>query len=763
MLRQAPPILPILPILLLALGCSPDRTAASFQAEDVAEGHRFESGTPEEAVILWTANTQSLEVLDDDVRLDRRAAENIVAQRPFTTIDALDAVPWVGTVALDRLYAYGLEHAELEDPGPLDNDGLTLWAANTLSFDVLDDDVGLDSRAAENIVARRPFATVAELDAVPYVGVSALEKLLTYARANHTQDPGELPLRDVLMLRSANGLLINQLQYDLHWPRRAASALVGLRPHLSIEGLRGLDGVGEAEMLALEAFAVQQWGPIGKPSTETNYNWCPNDDNQEPNESPLRATPLLTDFEYRVDNQDPDWLELTVPAGETVRLRIDTNEPSIDAVLWSEGLEPLVVADNPRNDEVLAWTNDSVAAQTVYLEVVMGAFYGCSRYTITREFGPNPVEDCSDYRDNDLDGAADCNDSDCEDSPACQVSCPTDAFEPNDSAAEATPLSANGRIEGRTPHYDEDWFAIEVQPGDELLLTGAGFLTWYTVFDAAGIPVSYETHPYGAGYANLTATPQTFTVKIQNEVTTCQDYFLETTTRPALTCGEDGYTVVNGQAPVLVDGLDDEPLSTVPGEVDAIAVAVQPGEGLYVRASLPEAYGLLDLRLIDPQGNEASRGLTLFDEGVELAANDAMPGVWTVEARAFGNTPCAPYLLTVDAVPGPVVIEDAYEPNDDEDRSAIVFDQLEGAILGNDRDVYQVNVDAHTSARLEIRGPSNLTAHLYDPSWSGTDDGDFTDGVDVVTLHNSRSRPYTFFLVIATEGSTDANYSIERL
>ncbi|MFT3694550.1 MAG: hypothetical protein QM831_15485 [Kofleriaceae bacterium] len=59
-----------------------------------------------------------------------------------------------------------------------------LAVANTLSQSALDNDVGLDSRAAKGIVARRPFSNLASLDAVPYVGPVAFDKLLAYARAH---------------------------------------------------------------------------------------------------------------------------------------------------------------------------------------------------------------------------------------------------------------------------------------------------------------------------------------------------------------------------------------------------------------------------------------------------------------------------------------------------------------------------------------------------------------------------------------------------
>ena len=72
-----------------------------------------------------------------------------------------------------------------------------LAVVNTLDQDALDDDVGLDARAAAGIAKHRAgadkalgtsdddrFDTLAELDRVPYVGKTAFAKLLAYARAN---------------------------------------------------------------------------------------------------------------------------------------------------------------------------------------------------------------------------------------------------------------------------------------------------------------------------------------------------------------------------------------------------------------------------------------------------------------------------------------------------------------------------------------------------------------------------------------------------
>jgi hypothetical protein len=83
-----------------------------------------------------------------------------------------------------------------------------LLVVNTLSFEDLDaptrdGGVGLDVRAARNIVARRagadgidgtaddaPFETIAQLQAVPWVATKALQSLLAYAKANgHVSPP----------------------------------------------------------------------------------------------------------------------------------------------------------------------------------------------------------------------------------------------------------------------------------------------------------------------------------------------------------------------------------------------------------------------------------------------------------------------------------------------------------------------------------------------------------------------------------------------
>ena len=147
-----------------------------------------QQGTCEAKGVVKLANVAGFSELDDDVRLDSRAASHIVAARPIADLPALDGVKWVGETALRRLTGYASDHGYFvacDDaglPAPGSCEALAMrTVANTATFAELDDDVGLDRRAASNIVAARPINSLPELDSVRYVGPSALEKILAYA------------------------------------------------------------------------------------------------------------------------------------------------------------------------------------------------------------------------------------------------------------------------------------------------------------------------------------------------------------------------------------------------------------------------------------------------------------------------------------------------------------------------------------------------------------------------------------------------------
>lgn len=59
-----------------------------------------------EAAVLELVNTADFDTLDNEVGLDRRAAKNIIAFRPFDSIEQLTSVPFVKEAALTMLYQF---------------------------------------------------------------------------------------------------------------------------------------------------------------------------------------------------------------------------------------------------------------------------------------------------------------------------------------------------------------------------------------------------------------------------------------------------------------------------------------------------------------------------------------------------------------------------------------------------------------------------------------------------------------------------------
>ena len=181
-------------------------------------------------------------------------------------------------------------------PGSYDAHGI-LRAANTLTFPQLDDDVGLDRRAATNIVEARgasgQLESIVALDDVAYVGVRAMERLLEYARTQgwvgycgddlvngpeacdgtpdcdegcglanddgpngvfvHGLEEGSRVARGVL--EAAHTLTFEQLDYDASLDKRAARGVVEGRPFQDLADLDGVAYMGARAFGQLHTYA----------------------------------------------------------------------------------------------------------------------------------------------------------------------------------------------------------------------------------------------------------------------------------------------------------------------------------------------------------------------------------------------------------------------------------------------------------------------------------------------------------------------------
>ncbi|MBP8811613.1 MAG: hypothetical protein KBG48_34675 [Kofleriaceae bacterium] len=168
---------------------------------DDADG-ALRDGSAEAVGVLRFLNSPAADVatLDDGAALDARAARNIVGhvRGPdsllgtgdddlLETMAELDAIPQVGPATIARLLTYvesigGVPRIQIEGVWLTAAEAAAIVAAaNGASLAELDDDAGLDARAARGLVERRPHADLAAVAAVPYVATAALERLRRWA------------------------------------------------------------------------------------------------------------------------------------------------------------------------------------------------------------------------------------------------------------------------------------------------------------------------------------------------------------------------------------------------------------------------------------------------------------------------------------------------------------------------------------------------------------------------------------------------------
>ncbi len=229
--------------------------------------------------------------LDDAVGLDARAAQNIAAYRAgddgvvpsaddryFGDLGELDAVPYVGDSAFQKLQAYAANHAV---PAAESVEGVYFrgWQSQTVvwAVDHLDEaslDAVLDSRAAKNLVAARPFSTVTAMGPVSYVGGSALASLRDAAttwwplmQSNATEslagtfdgvafdEPTAETALEIANQASAARLTAHGVA------THPADLMVAGRAYTTLAAVAGVSGVGTATMAALHDYATSgDWG-----------------------------------------------------------------------------------------------------------------------------------------------------------------------------------------------------------------------------------------------------------------------------------------------------------------------------------------------------------------------------------------------------------------------------------------------------------------------------------------------------------------------
>lgn len=156
---------------------------------------------------------------------------------------------------------------------------LRLLNDDATTFEVLDDEVGLDRRAAAGLIHHRngpdglygtrddaPFYSIEEIDAVKYVGPAALDALVKFADREGWVPVGddELGVYDSVaftvfeafeVLELANYGTERALDVAVHLDRRAVKSILDARPIQSVRDLAELPYVGRSALTMLKRYA----------------------------------------------------------------------------------------------------------------------------------------------------------------------------------------------------------------------------------------------------------------------------------------------------------------------------------------------------------------------------------------------------------------------------------------------------------------------------------------------------------------------------
>ena len=299
----------VLPILLVLPGC-----ASEIEGDESWRSSAAITLTPTDAALILAFVSYpgaDETVLDEAVGLDSRAAAGIVRHRAgadavspsadddlFDDIDELDAIAYVGDAAFYKLQAYAQAHPA---PAPESVEGVSFrgWESQTVIWGVNHVEIGildgmLDSRAAQSLYTGRPFASVAQMGPMAYVGVGALERLRREApvwweamrRAPGPTEPSLAGTFDgvtfdqptaVIALDIANRATRDQMVANGVYSNGAAT-IVGNRPYATLAAVSNVSGVGAATMQGLHDYATSgAWTvtpppPVDPPLTPPDNN-----------------------------------------------------------------------------------------------------------------------------------------------------------------------------------------------------------------------------------------------------------------------------------------------------------------------------------------------------------------------------------------------------------------------------------------------------------------------------------------------------------
>ncbi len=460
---------------------------------------------------------------------------------------------------------------------------------------------------------------------------------------------------------------------------------------------------------------------------------CEGDD--EPDDSPAQARPLVDGAARVACGDDVDWVQLPVGGQSVTVATLEAATPGLRLTLLDESGQ-LELDRDQRSDASLAVTALAEAPRLLLLRVE-NPYPAPIPYAL--HAAPPPI--------------------------ACR-----DALDPNAGPTDATPLGQGATRGLELCGAQEDWFSVAVAPQETLRVVAtlegnAAPLVGLEVRDADG-----QRLAWGAAGVRSTAltwrAPRAQTVYLRAWLLDGEwtryglELLLDRAVEP-LECA-DAWEPSSPEAPVLLPEGDLFRAVVCPGEEDGYLLPVEvPGSLLRVVTSRDPLFGLASFALLDPGGREVARtpGVATT-ESLEVLATVAGP--WTLRAwLAHGDTTAYEGRWTLLAPPR--CADDPHEPNDAPGDAPPLDARVEGVLCPGDVDRFALDLATPwTAVTLDVAHPGAFGAlelTLTDPE--GTAQGALTlpaSGRLEVTL--PRAGRYLVNLRLA-EDATAAAYSLQ--
>lgn len=292
--------------------------------------------------------------------------------------------------------------------------------------------------------------------------------------------------------------------------------------------------------------------------------------------------------------------------------------------------------------------------------------------------------------------------------------CSEDEYEDNDSRAGATVLTSGETVDARSCDGDDDWFALDADPGCSVearaeLDPSTGDLD-LALFGPEGQLLDIASGFSVLAIVQANATSQgRYAVRVRgpSSARTAYRFTLTRVCQAELSCPADDSLEENDDAATARAVSEGLPVNAIAcaSDSDFYRVSAAPGCVLDVRLDFSHASGDLDLKLYRADGSVSSRSTGTTDQERVL---DVVPdeGPQAIEVFGFGDAQNT-YRLRADAIcPNEMGCpsDDPFEPNNGRDDAVQLedIDEATGVICGENEDWFRFYAGAGCAVELDL-------------------------------------------------------------